>query len=66
MTMEAMKGLGQRNRKDTIKDCFISDGYFALKRPYEYIIYVVYDIIDISKTNTKIFCKDTIKNITKG
>ena len=62
--MEATKGFGKSNIKGAIKGCFIFNSWCALKRSAESATDVGADIIDMVKTNTKIFCKDTMNKLT--
>ena len=63
--MEPTKGLGHSNRKCATKGCFIFESWFSLKRSSEAMMDVSYEIIGMVKTNTKDFCEDTIKMLTK-
>ena len=56
--MEVTKGLGKRNRKGATRDFFGS--WFASKRSDEAVMDVGYGVIGMIKTNTKVFCKDTV------
>ena len=63
--MEATKGIGQRDIKGANKDCFLFDNWFSSKKLKEAVMNVGADIICMVKTNKKLFCKDTIENLTK-
>ena len=63
--MEATKGIGQRYTKVTNKDCFIFDSWFSSNKLAESLMDVGADMIVMVKINTKIFCKETIDNLTK-
>ena len=63
--MEAKKGVGQRDLKRYTKDCFLFDSQFSSKRSEEAVMVVGADMIGMVRTNTKLFCKDTIYNMTK-
>ena len=63
--VEATKGIGHRGIKGSTKDCFIFDGWFFSKKSAETAMDVGAYIIGIIKTNTKLFCKETIDNLTK-
>ena len=62
---EATNGIVQRDIKGANKDCFIFDSWFSSKKLSEAVMDVVTEMIGIVKTNKKVFCKDTINNITK-
>ena len=62
---EATKGLGQRNIKFSTTGCFILDSWFVSKRLAEAEMDAGYDIIGMVRTNTNVFCKDTIENLIK-
>ena len=64
-TKEAAKGLGQRYVKGDMKDFFLFDSWFDSKMLSEAAMDVGTDMIGMVKTNTKLFCKDIIENLTK-
>ena len=64
MMMESKNGLVHRNIKGPTNDCFIFDSWFVSKRLAKAVMDAGAEIIGISKTNTKVFFKDTINNIT--
>ena len=66
VTMTATNKIGQRDMKGAIKDCFVFDSFFSSNNLAEAAIYVVADMIGMVKTNTKVFCKDTIENLTNN
>ena len=51
--------------KGGTKDCFLFDNWFVSKKAAEAAMEVGADFIGMVKTNTKVFCKETIENITK-
>ena len=63
--MKATKGIGQNYIKGGTMDFFLSDGWFASKKATEAVMEVGAELIDMVKTNTKGFCKETIDNLTK-
>ena len=63
--MEATKGIGQKSIKGGTKDCFLFGRWFASKKATEAAMLVVAELINMVKTNTKVFCKETIENLTK-
>ena len=63
--IEATKEVCQRDIKETIKYCFIFDSWLSSNNSEEDVMDVGADIIYMVKTNTKLFYKDTIENITK-
>ena len=48
-----------------MKDCFIFDGWFSSKKSAESVMEVGAEFISMVKKNTKGFCKETIKKLTK-
>ena len=62
--MEAKKGVGQRDLKRYTKDYFLFDSQFSSKRSEETVMVVGADMIGMVRTNTKLFCKDTIYKMT--
>ena len=64
--MEETKGLGQRELKGSTRDCFLFYSWFSSKKLAESATYIGVDLIDMVKTNTKGFFKDTIEGLTKG
>ena len=52
--MEETKGLGQKNRKDATKDCFLFDSSFASKMSSEAVIVFGTFVIGTVKINKKI------------
>ena len=52
--MEATKGIGQKYRKGSTKDCFIFDSWFSSKKAAEAAMEVGVDFIGMVKTNTKL------------
>ena len=64
--MEAAKGLGQMNIKVATNDCFIFDSWLASNFLAETNMDIGDDSIGVAETNTKGFCKDSIKKIKNG
>ena len=63
--LEATKGIGQKSKKGGAKDCFLSYSWLASKKATEATMELGADLIGMVKTNTKGFCKETIKKLTK-
>ena len=63
--MEATKGIGQKSIKGGTKDCFLFDNCFVSKKAAEAEMEVGANFIGMVKTNTKVFCKETIEKLTK-
>ena len=63
--MEATKGIGQKSIKGGTKDFFLFDSWFASKKASEDAMEMGAELIGMVKKNTKVFCKDTIENLTK-
>ena len=61
---EATKGIGQNYRKGATKDCFIFNSWFSSKESTEAAMDIGAKLIGMVKTNTKLFCKDTIEKLT--
>ena len=60
------KGVRPQGRKMRYGGFFIIfDSLFYSKRLAKYEIYFCSDMISMVKSNTKLFCKDNIDNITK-
>ena len=52
--MEETKGIGKRDVKGNIKDCFIFDSWFASNKPTESAMDVGADMIGMFQTNKKV------------
>ena len=63
--METAKGIGQKSIKGGTKDFFLFDRWFAYKKAEEASMEVGAKLVGMVKTNTKVFCKDTIEKLTK-
>ena len=63
--IEATKGIGQKSIKGGTKDCFLFDSCFASKKAAESAMEIGSEFIGMVKTNTKVFCKETIEKLTK-
>ena len=51
--------------KGDTKDCFLSDGWLSSKNSEEDAADVNAGMIGMVKTNKKVFCNETIENLTK-
>ena len=47
------------------KDCFIFDSWFSSKKSAEVAMEFGAELIGMVKTDSKVFCKETIVNLTK-
>ena len=56
--------MGQRDVKGATKDCFVFKSWFSSNNLAEFAINVAADMIGIAKTNTQVFCKETIQKLT--
>ena len=63
--IESTKGIGQKSIKGWMKDCLLFDSWFASKKAAEAVMEVGAKFIGMVKKNTKVFCKETIENLTK-
>ena len=59
--MEATKGIVQMSKKWGTKDCLLFDSWFASKKAVEAAMELGAELIGMVKTNTKVFCKETIE-----
>ena len=55
--IEGTKGLGQRALKGSIRDCFLFNDWFSMKKSEEAAASICIDIIGMVKINTKVFSK---------
>ena len=62
---EATKWIGQKSVKGGTKDFFLFDSWFDYKKASESAMELGDEFIGVVKTNTKGFCKETIKKLTK-
>ena len=65
MIVEDKKELGQRYLKGAMRYCFIFDSCFSSKKLSEVVMDIGAYIIFMVKTNTKIFCKESIEKPKK-
>ena len=61
---EATRGIGQKGVKGVMKDIFLFESWFSSNNLAEFAINVAADMIGIAKTNTQVFCKETIQKLT--
>ena len=52
--------------KGGTKDCFLFDNWFVSKKAAEAAMEVGANFIGMVKTNTKVFCKETIEKLTNN
>ena len=64
-SMEETKGLGQRDLKGSMRDCFLFDSWFFSKKSDKEAASTGVDLIGLVKTNTKQFCKARIEVLKK-
>ena len=63
--MESAKGLGQRDTKGDTKACFLFESWVSSDMLAEAVMGFGAEIIVMVKTNTKVFCNETIENLKK-
>ena len=63
--MEETKGIGQKYKKGGSKDFFLFASWVASKKAAEASMELGAELIGMVKTNTKVFCKETIEKLTK-
>ena len=63
--MEEINVLGQRDLKRSIRDCFLFYSWFSSNKSEDAAFSIIFYLIGIVKTNTKVFFKATIKWLTK-
>ena len=64
--MDKTKGIGQKSKKEGPKYCFLFDSWFVSKKAAEAEMEIGAELIGTVKTNTKLFYKETIENLTKA
>ena len=63
--VEEKNELGQKSLKRSTMDCFLFNNWFSLKKSSEAAASIGVYFIDMEKTINKVFCKATIKVLTK-